>query len=583
MKKFSSMKKLTTSALGLALVFSNVTSAYACTGIYVGSDVSETGSTFIGRSEDIGDLYGKVFIAKPAQDWPEGSMYEDSYGFSMKNPNHTYAYNVVRDSYAYGEGMKDADGNDVGEPYGAAGMNEMGVAISATVSTAYNELAEAADPLLDTGICEISIPSVVLGSAATAKEGVQLLGSIVDEHGAGECNALIISDPNEAWYFEVVSGHQYAAIKLPADKVGLNPNITLLGEIDVNDTENVITSKDLVKTAEEGGFLKLGENGNIHVAKSYAEANSGEGQYSRYYQGLYYVNPEEAAKLDVENINNNENPLSLMIDPAKKMSTLEALQYLAYRGEGSAMNSNENPDIYPIGNTRQAECHVFELRQNMPAELATIQWLSMADADFSVFVPFYGALLTDTNEHYQKEGDAFVEGSINWNFQTINAICSENREKYGANVKDYFEQYQKSLIQQQSAVDKEMVKILAQDKELAKEKATALGDSLGHQIFEMSDSVLKELQAYVDAGDYTEAFVPTAMTNKVMPKYDFDQIGGTGLTEEQDQQTPEQSTTPDQSTTPEQESSSNGVAIAVVAGVVIVAVIGGYVFYKKKK
>ena len=243
---------------------------------------------------------------------------------------------------------------------------------------------------------------MVLGSAATAKEGVQLLGRIIDAHGAGECNALIISDPNEARYFEVISGHQYAAIKLPTDKVGLNPNITLLSEINVNDTENVITSKDLVKTAEEGDFLKLGENGRINVAKSYAEANSGEGQYSRYYQGLYYVNPEEAAKLDVENINNNENPLSLMIDPAKKMSTLEALQYLAYRGEGSAMNSNENPDIYPIGNTRQAECHVFELRQNMPTELATIQWLSIADADFSVFVPFYGALLTDTNE--QSEG-----------------------------------------------------------------------------------------------------------------------------------------------------------------------------------
>ncbi len=577
MKKSSKMKKITTAALGLALVFSNVTNAYACTGIYVGSGVSETGSTFIGRSEDIGDMYGKVFEVKPAQDWPEGSMYQDSYGFSMKNPSHTYAYNVVRDSYAYGEGMKDADGHDVGEPYGAAGMNEKGVAVTATVSTDYNEKAEAADPLVDTGICEISITSVLLGGAATAKEGVQLLANIIDEHGAGECNAIVISDPNEAWYFEVVSGHQYAAIKLPDDKVGLNPNITLLGEIDPEDTENVIVSKDLVKTAEEGGFLKLGENGKIHVAKSYANENSGKGQYSRYYQGLYYVNPEEAAKLDVENINNNENPLSLMIDPVKKLSTLEALQYLAYRGEGSAMNSNENPDIYPIGNTRQSECHVFELRQDMPAELATIQWQAMADADFSVFVPFYGALLTDTNEHYQKEGEEFVEGSINWNFQTINNICSENREKFGANVKAYFEQYQESLIQQQSAVDQEMVKILAKDKELAKEKATALGDSLGQQIFEMSDSVLKELQAYVEAGDYTEAFVPTAMTNKVMPKYDFDQIGGTGLDEKEEQQTP------DQSAAPEQESGSNNTAIAVAAGVVIVAVIGGYVFYKNKK
>lgn len=574
MKKAPALKKMTAAVMGLALLFSNVSSAYACTGIYVGSEVSESGSTFIGRSEDIGDLYGKVYATTPAKDWPEGAQYEDSYGFSMPYPGHTYAYTFVRDSYAYGENMQDADGQNIGEPYGAAGMNEKGVAVSATVSTQYNDLAAAADPLLDTGICEISITSVLLGGAATAKEGVQLLANIVDTYGAGECNAIVISDPQEAWYFEVLSGHQYAAIKLPKDKVGLNPNITLLGEIDPTDTENVVVSKDLVSTAEAGGFLKLGENGNIHVAKSYAVPESGKGQYSRYYQGLYYVNPEAAAQLDVEHINNNENPVSLLIDPAKKLSTLEVLQYLGYRGEGSAMNSNENPDIYPIGNNRQSECHVFELRENMPAELATIQWQAMADADFSVFVPFYGTLLTDTNEHYQKEGDSFTEGSINWNFQTINAICSENRELYGANIKAYFEQYQESLIQQQAAVDAEMSKILAQDKNLAKEKATALGDALGQQIFEMSDSVLKELQSYVDAGNFDEAFVPAAMTEQVMPQYNFDQIGGTGLTENQPADAKDASA---------EAPASNNLPVAVIAGVVVLVLVGGCVIYWKKK
>lgn len=521
MKKMN-LKKFAAMAMGLTLAASNLTNALACTGIYIGGEVSESGSTFIGRSEDIGDMYGKLYTAQPAQDWPEGSIYQDSYGFSMEYPAHTYAYNVVRDSYAYGEGMVDANGNPTGEPYGAAGMNEKGVAISATVSTSYNKQAEAVDPLLGTGICEISIPSVVLGGAATAKEGVELLANIIDEHGAGECNAIIISDPNEAWYFEVVSGHQYAAIKLPEDKVGVNPNITLMGEIDPADTENVVVSDGLVKTAEEGGFLKLGEGGNIHVAKTYATPHSGSGQYSRYYQGVYYVNPEAAAKLDVSNVNNNENPLDFMIDPTEKISTLKALQYLGYRGQGSEMDSNKNPKIYPIGNTRQGECHVFEQRENMPAELATIQWQAMADAEFSVFVPFYGTLVTEISPLYQVEGDQFAENSINWNFQLINNICNQNREKFGVNVKAYFEDYQESLIEQQAAVDQAMVKVLAQDKELAKEKANELGKDLAQQVFEMSSSVLKELQVYVDAGNYEKPFVPTAMTENVMPNYTLD-------------------------------------------------------------
>ena len=517
MKK-KNIKKIAAMAMGLTLAVSNVTNALACTGIYVGSEVSQSGSTFIGRSEDIGDLYGKVYAAKPAQDWPKGAVYKDSYGFSMPYPAHTYAYNFVRDSYAYGEAMQNENG-PYGEPYGAAGMNEKGVAISATVSTAYNTKAKAADPLVKSGICEISIPTMVLGGAATAKEGVELLAHIIDNYGAGECNAIVISDPTEAWYFEIVSGHQYAAVKLPEDKVGLNPNITLLGEIDPADTENVVVSEGLVKTAEEAGFLQLGENGNIHVAKTYAAENSGKGQYSRYYQGVYYVNPEEAAKLDVFNVNNNVNPLDLMIDPAEKLSTLEALQYLAYRGQGSAMDSNKDSGIYPIGNTRQSECHVFEQRSNMPAELATIQWQAMADAEFSVFVPFYGTLITETSPLYQVEGKQFAENSINWNFQLLNNLCAQNREKYGVNVQAYFEDYQQSLIDQQEQVDKAMVKLLAVGKPLAQQAANQLGKDLAEQVFQMSKSVLTELQAYIAAGDFEEAFVPTAMTENLMPHY----------------------------------------------------------------
>lgn len=530
-------KKLLTLLLSLIIILSSTSGAFACTGIYVGNQLSQNGSTYVGRSEDIGDLYGKLFTAVPAKDWPEGSIYKDSYGFSMPYPSHTYAYNCVRDSYSYGEGMTDENGNNYGEPYGAAGVNENGVSISATVSTAYNAEAEAADPLLDTGICEISIASVVLGSASTAREGVEILAGILDTYGSGECNAIVISDANESYYMEIVSGHQYAAVKLPADKITVNPNIMLLGEIDVDDTENVIVSKGLLKTAEDNNFYRTGENGKFHVAKSYAEQNSGKGQYSRYYQGVYYVNPEEADTIDVNGVNNNVNPLPFYIDAAKQLSTLDVLHYLAYRGEGSKMDSNQNPSIYPIGNTRQAECHVFEMRPEMPSALSTIEWLSMADAEFSIYLPYYGTLVNDTHESYQVEGNSFTDNSINWNFQKINYLCNQNRDKYGKNVKAYFEKWQNRIIEQQKSIDAEMATIYATNPALAQEKANELGKSLASQTLTMTTSVLVELQNYIDNGDYTEAFVPTMMTNDVMPDYSFDLIGGTGLDDKNDNQT----------------------------------------------
>lgn len=565
-------KKVVSLGLALLLAVSCIPSAFACTGLYVGKDVSEDGSTYVGRSEDIGNLYDKMFGVAPAQDWEEGAMYKDAYGFEMPYPSHTYAHTYVKDSPLYEETLTDEDGNYISVAYAAGGQNEKGVSISATVSTAYNEQAEAADPLVETGICEISIPSVLLGGAATAKEAVDLLADIIDTHGAGECNSLMISDKTETWYFEIVSGHQYAAVKLPSDKVSVQPNIMLLGVIDVKDTENVVASADLVKVAEENGFLETDEKGNIDVAKTYAEEESGKGQYSRYYQGMFYVNEELAESLDVTNVNNGVNPLPLLVDPSEKLSTLDVLRLLGYRGEGSKMNSNENEDIYAIGNNRQAECHVFQIRENMPEQLATIQWQAMADAEFSIYVPYYTAMITETLENYQNPEIEPVENSINWNFQVINDLCYTNRANCAENVKAYFEDYQESLIEQQKKIDAAMTEIYAADPALAAQKATELGLDLAKQVLEMSNSVVTELKAYVE-GDMAEPFVPTAMTEKVMPEYSFERIGGTGLDAKEDQKAPADSSTQ----APAAESNSNTtlwiVGVLVVAAVVVVVVV----------
>ncbi len=517
-------KKVVSLSLVLLLALSSIPSAFACTGIYVGKDKSQNGSTYVGRSEDIGDMYDKMFGVEPAKDWAEGAMYEDAYGFKMPYPKHTYAYTYVKDTPEQEETVMGPNGECLSIAYGAAGQNEKGLSVTSTVSTKYNEEAKKADPLVEgAGICEISIPSVLLGGAATAKEAVKLLANVIDTYGAGECNSLMISDIHESWYMEIVSGHQYAAVKLPTDKVSVQPNIMLLGVIDVKDTENVIVSENLVKLAQDNGFLKTDEKGNIDVAKTYAVRDSGKGQYSRYYQGMFYVNEEEANKLDVTNVNNGVNPLPLFIDPTKQMSTLDVLQWLAYRGQGSKMDSNKDESIYAIGNNRQAECHVFEIRQNMPEKLATLQWQAMADAEFSVYVPFYTAMITDTLENYRNPSKDPVDNSINWNFQVINNLCYANRETCAKSVKAYFEEYQKSLIEQQKAIDVEMAKLYAKDPAQAAQKATELGMDLAKQILKMSNSVVTELKAYLK-GDQAEPFVPTAMTNKVMPVYSFDHV-----------------------------------------------------------
>ncbi len=530
MKKWMNYAKMIAAAgTALAVILSGGTSTLACTGIYVGSGISENGSTYMGRSEDIGDMYGKIFGVAAAQKIEPGTVYKDAYGFEMEYdkfeyPSVTYAYTYVKDSPKYGETMADENGDPLGEAYAEAGQNEKGLSMSATVSTSYNKAAEAADPLVDTGLCEISMASLILGGAATAKEAVDLMAAILDTYGAGECNSVMFSDPNETWYFEIVSGHQYAAVKMPEEYASVQPNIMLLGVIDVTDTEHVVVSEGLVKTAEENGFLQTDENGNIDVAKTYACENSGMGQYVRYWQGLFYLNEEAAQALDPTAIQNNVNPVDLYIKPTKKLTTMDIFKLLACRGEGSTYDADAGSANYAIGNNRQAECHVFETRADMPAALATIQWQAMADAEFSVFVPYYSALLTEVSKTYDNDATAKkdenrtiiidedfleqVKDSINWNFQIINYLCYYNRELCADGVKICLHQYQESLVQQQTAVDEKMMEFYEEDPELAVKMANALGKDLAQQVLEFSNAIKEELIAYLN-GEKETPFVPS--------------------------------------------------------------------------
>jgi dipeptidase len=133
--------------ISLAMVLTSFSVAFGCTSLFVGKDISENGSRYISRTEDMSDNYCKIFGIREAADHPDGEMYEDTYGFSMPYPAHTLKYSYIRDSEGYGETVMDENGNPVGEAYAAAGQNELGVSMTATVSTSMNLTARSADPL----------------------------------------------------------------------------------------------------------------------------------------------------------------------------------------------------------------------------------------------------------------------------------------------------------------------------------------------------------------------------------------------------------------------------------------------------
>ena len=386
------LKILLSLTIVLALCLSSV-GALACTAIYVGSDLTEDGSTMFARSEDISNSYNKVFYVSPAGNHAAGEAYSGCYGFTYTFTHDSYGYTAFSDDNGDGVGgvCPDCGGTHEHTPYQAAGTNEMGVTISATETIGGTEAVEGVDPFEDAGIEEAEIVTVLLSEAATAQEGVELLLSIYDDAGCNGGSGLFIADQNETWYIENVTGHQYIALKLSSSMAFAQPNMAIIGLIDLDDTENVIASENLIAVAQEAGsYVGDAEANTIDYVASYCSDQTAN---SRMVSALAYFNAETAseepaaADYTISNVDAEGNivPMYTNITLDHAYSIADVVGYY---------------DIDGIASSRNLETHIFQI---FPEDGATdtVEWVSMDNAGWSPFVPYYPMLTTDTYEGYQ--------------------------------------------------------------------------------------------------------------------------------------------------------------------------------------
>ncbi|MCL1983711.1 MAG: C69 family dipeptidase [Clostridiales bacterium] len=508
-----------------------------CTAFYMGKDTTESGAYVWGRSEDYSTSSRKLMEVHPAEDHAPGDMFktnapEDFPDFEWPYPAHTLRYLLCKDSF-YNDRYSGQ------EPYAEVGMNEKNVSITATVTLSrINATIYAADPLIrGGGLTEPDVTSIVLMQAETARGACELVAGIIDKVGAGYNfsdygDGFTVSDPNEAWFFQWLSGHQYVAVKLRDDKLGFSPNLTgNVGTcdeqgVDVNDTANVIASPELVSLPARLGVLVTDSHGHIKISNTYARLDTYHNpRANRLRVGYgYFYGLTTQAQIDARYPSGNQF-MDFYLDPpeGKKYSLYEAMRFLACRGEGTSWeNGNPTGNSSAIGNDATQECHVFELRPWMPAELSTVEWIAMGPAEFSVYLPYYGSLITDVYGKYnfrdQQNYDASdIYNNTFWHIaRRIHTLAkgpgtsnAAQRIKYGKGVKDFWEAYQKSLIEQQALVDAYMLKVLKeQGLEAAQQAATAMSMKLAEDTYEYSVRLVNELTAFTASpvGDFVPTF-----------------------------------------------------------------------------
>ena len=391
-----SFKKLAAAVSTILLMLAVVPAAFACTALYVGSDYTEDGTTMFGRIEDLGtNDYNKLFYVSAAGKHTAGEVYEGCYGFTYTFTHDSYRYTARRDDNGLdGKGVcPDCGETHAHTPYEEAGTNEKGVMVSATESLYGMKSVLAVDPYVDDGIEEAEITTVLLSEASTAREGVELLASIYDDAGAAGGSGVFIADQNETWFVENLTGHEYIALKLSSGAVFMQPNIAAIGKIDLDDTENVIASANVIAVAQQAGtFVGDAAANVIDLNASY----NGDSTSPRMAAGLNYLYGTTTFTEDnyteqdfaLSNVNENGDIVSVYsnIKLTKKFSVEDALNF--FKTE-------------PIGKTGNVETHLFQVSAAGDLNTAIVEWTAFDDNVYNAFVPYYPMLTTDTADCYK--------------------------------------------------------------------------------------------------------------------------------------------------------------------------------------
>ena len=120
--------------------------------------------------------------------------------------------------------------------------------------------------------------------------GAEGIGKAIVRAFRGAGHRVAFCDKNETWYIENCSGPQYVAIKVPDSMIFLEPNMAVIGRVDLDD-KNIIASDKLIEVAQKGGtFVGDADKNIIDFRASYAGRLDRVDQ--RMVDGLNYLNKD---------------------------------------------------------------------------------------------------------------------------------------------------------------------------------------------------------------------------------------------------------------------------------------------------
>lgn len=461
-----------------------------CTTILVGKNASFDGSTMVARTEDApsGVFRAKKFVNVAPEEQPR--KYKSVISkVEIDLPNNPVRYTAVPNAIL---------DNGI---WGQCGANEYNVSMSATETITSNERVLGADPLVDCGIGEEDIYTIVMPYIASAREGVTFLGNLLEKYGTYEMNGIAFQDEDEIWWLETIGGHHWMARRVPDDSYVIMPNQLGIDKFDFDDAfgakKEFMCSADLLDFVKKY-HLDLSIDGDFNPRHAFGSRSDADHTYNtpRAWILQRYFNPTANT---YDGINADYRPDSDNLPwariPEKKI-TVEDIKYaLSHHYQGTEYDSYSK-DIHsvkkgtlrPIGINRTNFLGLVQIRPYMPDELKCLQWLAIGSCVFNAIVPFY-TNINRTPDYLANTTNQVTTENFYWTNRLIAALC----DAHFADTASHIERYQLKVQSQSTAlINKYDEKFIAEkiSKDNAKDFLEKANENIADELKVQTDDLL---------------------------------------------------------------------------------------------
>jgi dipeptidase len=372
-------------------------------------------------------------------------------------------------------------------------INEHQLAIGECTCSAKVYAQPSADCIFDVA----ALSRVAMERTTTAREAIELMGALAVEYGYyGWGETLTVTDPNEAWVFEICASPDkksalWAAKKVPDGTVFVESNMFRIRELDPESPDNMF-SPNLIDVATEAGWYDP-STGPIDWMATVSTGEYSMPYYSlrRTWRVLDRVSPSLGLSPWVEDSFTKDYPFSIV--PDKKLSVADVIDLFRDHYEGTEFDLTEGLAAGPFGNPNRYagssklikgsweralsifRCEyvfVTQSRDWLPDPVGGVVWWGAAAPHETILVPMYCGI---TDVPYAYDSGSLQEFDYNvasWAFNFMGNWAELKWSYMYPEIQELQKKIEGKLFAVQPAIEAAAAQLYETDPELCKEFLT---------------------------------------------------------------------------------------------------------------